>query len=130
MTNAIERVGPEAFDGTRLRRSGAWAVAFLADWCPFCQEFSPRFSALAVSGVHLLIADLSSAESPLWDRFDVEVVPTVVVFRDGSSVARFDGRSGYGLDSSDLASVGSTLAGTARDSGSAEPGTAGRSGRG
>jgi thioredoxin 1 len=102
----LERIGAEAFDGLRLARSGTWTVAFLADWCPFCQEFEPTFSALAaLPGISLLVADLTDEESPLWDRFRIAVVPSVIVFRDGEPVFRVDGRSGYGLDGKDIGSI-------------------------
>jgi len=94
----IERIDLREFDGARLNRPGTWAVAFLADWCPFCHEFAPRFAALADVVPHLALADLSSTENPLWDRFAIEVVPTVLVFRDGAVVARTDGRAGEGID--------------------------------
>jgi thioredoxin 1 len=123
--DTVERVGPEAFDEIRLLRPGAWAVAFLADWCPFCREFAPRFGALSTSGARLLIADMTSEQSPLWDRFGVEVVPTVIVFRDGAATARIDGQAGYGLDSSDLSTVAAALAARPRGPGAAPSGKGG-----
>jgi thioredoxin 1 len=96
----VEQVGPEAFDGTRLRRADTVAVAFLADWCPFCREFRPEFERLRTEGMlELLVADMTDLESPLWDRFRIEVVPTVVVFRSGKPVYRADGVAGEGLGS-------------------------------
>jgi thioredoxin len=103
---SLERIGPESFDSTQLRRPGTWAVAFLADWCPFCRSFAPRFRRLASHDRYgLLVADLTSEESPLWDQFGIEIVPTVIVFRDGHVVARFDGRAGYGLDATHLKAI-------------------------
>jgi thioredoxin 1 len=101
----LERVGIEAFDGRRLRRTGTWAIAFLADWCPFSREFAPSFAALEGGGFRIAVADLTDEESPLWERFEIEVVPSVVVFREGVSVFRADGRLMEGLGPQDLASV-------------------------
>jgi thioredoxin len=102
--SAPERVGAEAFDGHRLRRTGTWVVAFLADWCPFCRAFEPQFEELAArSGPSLLIADVSDESSPLWERFGLDVVPTVVVFRAGEPMFRADGVLGQGLDDRALA---------------------------
>ena len=101
----IERIGADAFEGLRLRRPGTWAIAFLADWCPFCREFVRSFAALEGGGFHLAVADLTDLESPLWERFEVEVVPSVVVFREGVSVFRADGRFMEGLGPHDLAAV-------------------------
>ena len=106
----MERLGPDAFDGNHLRRRGTWAVAFLAGWCPFCRTFGPEFEALEGSGpFHLGIGDLTDEGSPLWDRFNIEVVPTVVVFRDGVPTFRRDGTLGRGLSDADLSAVRAAL---------------------
>lgn len=105
----IERVGVEAFAGTRLDRPGRVAVAFLADWCPFCQAFGPKFTRLAKDSSSLLIADVTDLEDPLWERFGVEVVPTVVVFASGKAVFRADGVPGEGLGDNDLEAIRKAL---------------------
>jgi thioredoxin 1 len=101
----LERIGIEAFEGPRLRRSGTWAIGFFADWCPFCTEFAPSFSNLQGGGFGVAVADLTDEASPLWDRFEIEVVPSVVVFREGVPVFRADGRFMEGLGPRDLAAV-------------------------
>ena len=98
----LERLDDSSFSDGRLSRGGTWAVAFLADWCPFCRRFAPGFAGLAADGARLAIADVSSDESPLWERFSIEVIPTVLLFREGSVVARFDGRPAEGLGPADL----------------------------
>jgi len=102
----VKKVGPEAFDGERIRARGRVAVAFLADWCPFCGAFEPEFRRLAaaVQGGFLL-ADVSADDSPLWDRFRVEIVPTVIVFHDGAPIYRADGVPGRGLGAEALDGV-------------------------
>jgi len=98
--------GTAAFEGRRLRRPGVVAVAFLADWCPFCRAFRPHFSRLGRNeGWSALVADVSSEENPLWDEFHLEVLPTVVVFREGRAILRVDGVPGVGLGRSDLRAI-------------------------
>jgi len=109
MSRAVERVGAASFRGSRLLKDGTWAVAFLADWCPFCQAFRPGFESMAASLGGRLIADVTAEESPLWDTFALEVVPTVVVFRGGIPVARFDGIPGVGLGEKELAKVAAAM---------------------
>ena len=78
--------------------TGTVAVLFTAEWCPFCQRFKSLFdSALDQNGLMKAIADMSDLENPLWELFDVGVVPTVVVFNDGEPVLRKDGVLGRGL---------------------------------
>lgn len=94
----MEKFEAEAFENDHLRRPGTWIVAFLADWCPFCHRFLPLFDALAGDdGFRLAVGDVTSEESPLWESFHIDVVPTVVVFREGRPVFRADGILGVGL---------------------------------
>lgn len=101
--SAPERIGPEAFVGERLARPGVVLVGFLADWCPVCRAFEPELIRFADErSLRLLIADMTSEETPLWDRFGIEIVPTIIVFRDGAQVFRADGAPGVGLGAADL----------------------------
>ena len=108
----MERIGPESFEGDRLRRPGTWVVGFLADWCPFCRSFEPELAALQGTGsFQVALADLTDEESPLWERFAIEVVPTVVVFHDGAATFRRDGRLGRGLGEGDLKAIRAAVTG-------------------
>jgi len=99
----VEDLAPEDFEGERLRRPGVWAVAYLATWCPFCREFRPRFEQLDGAGpFRIAVADLTDESNPLWDRFRIEVVPTVIAFREGRPIHRIDGIPMEGLGSRDL----------------------------
>ncbi len=106
MSEVPERIGAEAFDGDRLRRPGVVVVGFLADWCPFCTAFAPQLARWANElGVPVLLGDLTSLESPLWERFRVDIVPTVLLFDGGREVARRDGIGGIGLRAADVVAV-------------------------
>jgi thiol-disulfide isomerase/thioredoxin len=109
----IPTVGPEAFDGVRLDRPGLWAVAFLAGWCPYCLEFAPGFGSLGQSGLPILVADVTDLGSPLWDRFHIDIVPTILVFRDGVVEFRVDGIPMQGLGDADLEAVRAALGASA-----------------
>jgi thioredoxin 1 len=106
----MERLGADAFEGEKLHRKGTWAVAFLADWCPFCRSFAPEFEALNGTGAFEIgTVNLSDEENPLWERFAIEVVPTVIAYRDGTAVFRRDGRLGRGLSESDMTALKDAL---------------------
>ena len=91
----------------KIRAGGAvMVVLFYADWCPFCRKFKPVFETYERSAKHQFAeAKVNEDENPMWDRFKVEVVPTVVSFKDGREVARRNGKPGMGLSKSDMESI-------------------------
>ena len=89
---------PSDFDGQALKRPGTLAVLFQASWCGFCRRFQPVFEEAAKkSGISWSAADVSDDDNVLWDVFNIAVVPTVIVFRNGKPVFRSDGVRGRGL---------------------------------
>jgi thioredoxin 1 len=109
----MEKLQANAFRQDRLLREGTWLVAFLADWCPFCQRFRPQLSAVeGEKGFRTAVGDVTSEESPLWESFRLDVVPTIVVFREGVPVFRVEGVLGMGLSSGGLEAARSAALGT------------------
>ncbi len=111
-STGLEVLRAEDFDGTRLKRPGVYAVCFGATWCPPTRAFVPKF--VARNGrlpARLAMADITEWEDPLWDSFHIEITPTMMVFRDGDLVARFNGRRMVGLRESDLDKLGAALEG-------------------
>ena len=94
----MESLSSGDFENGRLRREGTWLVAFLADWCPFCRRFRPTFAVVdGGSTFRTRVADVTSESSELWEMFEIDVVPTVLVFREGAPVVRVDSIPGFGL---------------------------------
>jgi hypothetical protein len=107
-TRGWEGVGLEVlrttdFDAARLKRERTYVVCFGATWCPWTRRSLPKFAAReARLPARLAIADITACKDPLWDSFKIKITPTIVVFREGDSVGRFDGRGLLGLRDSDL----------------------------
>ena len=70
---------------------------FYADWCPFCQKFKRTFEAFA--------STYNDDDNPLWDRFSINIVPTLIAFNKSEIIARRDSKMGFGLNKSDLDSI-------------------------
>lgn len=107
----MERLTQEAFKGERLLKGGDWAICFEADWCPFCRNFRKAFDKLeGIPGLNVARANMDDAESPLWEEFEINVVPTIIAFRDQFPVWRRDGRLGRGLSEKDIEDLRVALA--------------------
>ena len=76
-------------------------VLFYASWCPFCVDFLPVFQKCA-EGEGLGFLVVQDDQEALGDRYAVEVVPTVLFFRNGKVARRLDGTLGVGLNEKQL----------------------------
>lgn len=86
---------------------------FYADWCPFCKSFKPKFedSAEKLKNKKIVVGSvkLNEDENPLWDRFNIQAVPTLIAFSNNSIKDRRDAKMGVGLTSKDLESILSNI---------------------
>ena len=99
----MKEVGYEEFDSKVLKEDGPVIVAFVAEWCGSCSRFIPILDQECKErGLEYVITDISEDEDPLWDRFGINVVPTLLVFRGGKIVARKDGALFNGLNRESL----------------------------
>jgi len=101
------RLTDEDFDEQRLvNHSGQSVIIFSADWCPYCVSFFNNWREYGrVSSV--MIADLTSIDSGLWKGFDLNIVPSMAIFKDGIIQKRWDGILGRGLSIDQIEDVNS-----------------------
>lgn len=98
----MESLTNESIDAF-VSASDTSVVMFRADWCPFCRKFRPVFESYdGKAKARMAEAVVNEDDNPMWDRFNINVVPTLVAFKNGKVVARKDGAAGVGLDESDL----------------------------
>ena len=82
---------------------------FYADWCPFCRKFKPIFETSANSPANtqrkFYESNIDDDDNPLWERFSINAVPTIIAFEKGKIISRRDAKMGIGLVKSDLDSI-------------------------
>jgi thioredoxin 1 len=106
----MEHVTPEEFDSKVLRCDKKMLVLFYASWCPYCTNFKPLFESMNVNNVEKIEALVDEDENPLWDRFNIQAVPTMIVFEKGKIVDRRDAKKHIGLTKADMESIITKLA--------------------
>jgi thiol-disulfide isomerase/thioredoxin len=82
-----------------LKKSKSVLALFYASWCPFCRRFLPSFDKnYSKYGFNLVLrVKVDDDDNPLWEKYSIEAVPTVLLFKEGQVCRRLDGRYGYGL---------------------------------
>jgi thioredoxin 1 len=101
----MEKIEIDEFDRL-VSSSEKYIVMFYADWCPFCQKFKPIFEGESTKSKYKMFgAKVNEDDNPLWDRFAISSVPTIIAFYRGQIVSRRDAKMGIGLNKSDLDSL-------------------------
>ena len=101
----MEQVTLEDFDSKVLKSDKKTIVLFYATWCPYCINFKPTFESAKTEKVNKIESIIDEDENPLWDRFNIQAVPTIVVFQNGKIISRRDAKKGIGLTKSDMDSI-------------------------
>lgn len=77
-------------------------VLFYASWCPFCQKFLPVFKKFAENKTLSSMMIEADERADLSSEYSIEVVPTVLLFKEGRIIRRLDGVQGEGLTEAQL----------------------------
>ncbi len=88
-------------------------ILFYADWCLYCKRFIPIFenSVKTLSDKKILVGGvkLNEDENPLWDKYGINAVPTLIAFSKNRIKDRKDAKMGVGLTMSDMESILSSI---------------------
>lgn len=81
----VKRVNAEQFEQVVLETGHSFIVVdFSADWCRPCKKLEPKFRALADEYSSFTFLNIDADESSdLMDKYDVESVPTFMIFKRG-----------------------------------------------
>jgi len=99
----LVEIDSEEFREEVLIATSPSIVLFWASWCPFSNSFKQIFDRFArESDLRFVSVDIADEETSLWEEYDLEIVPTIILFQEGKPTVRRDGVPGVGLSERDL----------------------------
>ena len=91
------------FEGRDLKRDGKALVFFYAKWCPYCRAACKETGCIMDKDDYKAYAvDLSDDDNPLWEQLGLDVVPTLIGYKDGEETYRKQAARMVGLRRSDF----------------------------
>ena len=89
VSELVRAVTSAEFEREVLQAEGLVLVDFWATWCPPCRRLAPTIDALAADyqGRRLTVTKVDVDANPdLAQRYGVQSIPTLILFRDGRAV--------------------------------------------
>jgi thioredoxin-like negative regulator of GroEL len=77
-------------------------VLFYASWCPFSQRFLPIFQKHTENSLQDCLRIKTDDKAKLCEKYSIDIVPTVLLFEQGTVTKRLDGELGEGLSEKQL----------------------------
>ena len=88
----INKIKEEDFEQEVLKSEKMVLVDFFATWCAPCQMLMPVLEKIASERNDFDIIEIDVDEAKeLAMRYDIEAVPTMVIFRNGTAIDRIGG---------------------------------------
>ncbi|OHE55105.1 MAG: hypothetical protein A3K61_01170 [Thaumarchaeota archaeon RBG_16_49_8] len=81
-------------------------IMFYATYCPYSRRFAPIFEQYSRDPHYTFAkADITDDDNPLWDKYDIPAVPTVIAFKNGLEAGRRNAVHGFGLTEEDFTAL-------------------------
>lgn len=80
-------------------------VLFYATWCPHSQEFLPIFEEYSKNNPNECLRVIADEEPDVFEEYNIEYYPTVIMFKKGKVHKRIDAEPGVGLNKKQLKSL-------------------------
>ncbi|MCX8181911.1 MAG: thioredoxin family protein [Candidatus Methanomethyliaceae archaeon] len=90
----MDIVDCDSFKSLLKNERDKFIAVFTASWCGYCRNLIRELDQSSHS-LRLILVDISNENC--WDEFNVDIVPTAVLYKDGKEIRRVSSLEGLRL---------------------------------
>ncbi|TFG05177.1 MAG: thioredoxin [Promethearchaeota archaeon] len=79
--------------GIEIPSTGKAVLDIFTEWCGPCKQIAPILHSLRDDGVISLVQEDLDKNRPLAENHNIQAIPTLIFFKDGSRIGSIPGRS-------------------------------------
>lgn len=83
----VKKINAKELERMLANDSGELVAVFIANWCGYSKGLMRELEGTTIS-FNLCEVDISETEDEAWEDYNIDVVPTALLFKAGKEVAR------------------------------------------
>jgi len=83
----VEKINGQQLKDMLAKRMGQFVAIFSTSWCGYCRALKKEIEAATLDFTTVEV-DISDESDSSWERFEINLVPTALLFENGKEVAR------------------------------------------
>ena len=83
----VKKINGQQLKGMLAKKRGQFVAIFSTSWCGYCRALKKEIEA-ATLDFTIIEVDISDESDSSWGKFEINLVPTAILFKDGREVAR------------------------------------------
>lgn len=83
----VKRINGQQLNDMLAKSMGQFVAIFSTSWCGYCRALKKEIEAATLDFTTVEV-DISDEDDSSWERFEINLVPTALLFENGKEVAR------------------------------------------
>ena len=83
----VEKLNIQQLNDKLAKKKEQFVAIFSTSWCGYCRILKKEIEAAALDFTTVEV-DISDEDDSSWERFEINLVPTALLFENGKEVAR------------------------------------------
>jgi thioredoxin-like negative regulator of GroEL len=83
----IRKINSRQLNDMLAKNAGQFVAIFSTEWCGYCRALMREIEATTIDFTTVEV-DISNESDNSWERFEINLVPTAILFEEGKEVGR------------------------------------------